>query len=196
MAYSEELWKILRTLYESGQYSSVPELRENCKKIWDKVKVPSQSAIEKRVADEGWNKHQLEPVIEEQIENATVKMFSELGMTRADAARRIIDGITLPDAGAQKIVNQIQAAIEQGESPMDERVFVAIKNLVADYGVAHKYLTTYCDVTGWEQPKAVKVDHTSKGKKLAAVDPTTVEDIETRVMGRIKKLQAAGVLKL
>lgn len=78
MAYSNQLWAMVRSLYMTGQFKSLAELHKSCTEA--NIKVPSIDAIKKRAGKEGWDKHGLEDEIKQTQEERIKELFAKHGM--------------------------------------------------------------------------------------------------------------------
>ena len=107
MAYSAKTWQLLKNLYSSGAYSSIPELLENCTKSG--IKCPSESAVKKRAALENWDKHELAAEIKRSIREETVSLFAEFGMPHREVVRRVADGCRAGEELSSMVLDAISA---------------------------------------------------------------------------------------
>jgi len=148
MAYDVTTWAKAKAYYETGNYS-IPEVGEKLGIL--------HTAIENKIAQEGWIKGKNKEKIEAGIAERNIEMFAKLGMTQENVAEKIIEGVFLPDATAKKLAEYIQnnnPENEEGEKNDDyfKQMAVIVKEMVNDKYLSLKYIQEFNKMCGTLAP--------------------------------------------
>ena len=101
MRYPETTWALMRSLYMSGQFGTMEELQQTCKKSM-KIAVPSLSALQKHSIKYNWNKNELKEKIEKTHEEKVIEEFASVGLEKKDIYQGIVNMIKTPQTATEK----------------------------------------------------------------------------------------------
>jgi hypothetical protein len=104
--YSQSQWSEIKTLYQSGTFSSLKELHGYCKNYFKKC--PSLQAIVKHSTEEKWSKTLMRDDLDEIKKRSYRELFEEEGMGDRETVLRIVKGIKHPDLLFQKISKKLE----------------------------------------------------------------------------------------
>lgn len=132
MAYDVKTWAKAKADYETGDFSV-----EKLGKKWG----ISDTAIENKIADEGWIKGKNKEKIEMGIAERNIAMFAKLGMTQEKVAEKMLEGILLPEATEKKLAELLKNSDEEEKAEDYYKNLTAIvKQLVNDRYLSLKYI--------------------------------------------------------
>lgn len=140
MAYSNQVWAMVRSLYMTGQFSSFQDLHQSCTET--NMVVPSVDAMKKRSAKEGWDKHELEDEIKQTQEERIKELFAKHGMGEENIIEETVwlikhkdkpyvkkEGIKLyMDMTGTKAVTRVDATTAGEKISSDAPIFILPEN--------------------------------------------------------------------
>ncbi len=138
MAYSAKTWALVKVDYESGDYS--------VDKLHQKHTI-SREAIITRMVREKWEKGKNAAIIEKTIAEKNIALFAKLGMTQEVLAKKLIEGVNIPEATTTKLVEMLK------DDDMDmDFITKVVPQLVDDRKLALEYMKEIIKLFGTHAP--------------------------------------------
>ena len=156
--YSQETWIVIRSLFETGTFSTLNKLHKHCQNIIKNC--PSIYSIRVKSSREGWTKGKTSDIIKKEIDKKTIDLFSELGMPKEKVLTRVVDMINSGENSIDRIVDLVTKRVKKGETPIDGNVIDGLKSMVSSYAVQYKGIRLWIEMTGESAPK--KIDHSGR----------------------------------
>jgi hypothetical protein len=180
-------WTLIKTLYESGKFRTMNDLRDYCKKAFPGQTIPTISAFEKHSSQDGWEKSSATVEIQDKIYKTTTETFAELGMPKEEVLRNVIDMVRSGSDTIERMVARINARAKKGKDRLiDERELKELKNHVSNFKIRKDGIELYLKLTGESAP--VKVDHTSKGDRIPSVIQNLQEITDEELLEKMQRI--------